>query len=107
MPNSRDIILRIDRVGSFRLILSDQIILGGPAARQEQGVVRILAPLSSSHARIRRHAGGYSIEPLRGSVQLGSQVETSANNESRLLIEETYWGNKTQAMLSPEIGANL
>ena len=102
-----DIIMRIDRVGSFRLILSDEVILSGPSGREEQSVIKIMAPLSSNHARIRRHSQGYSIEPLRGSVQLGLADNHSTNSQAPLLMEETYWSSNMQAVLAPEIKLNL
>ncbi len=104
MSQTQGIILRIDRVGSFRLILEDQVVLGGPGSRDED-VVRIMAPLSSRHARICRNTGGYSIEPLRGPVQL--KARPNQNSESRLLLGEAYFGNNTQAMLTREIGLKL
>ena len=97
------VILRIDRVGSFRLILADRVVLGGPGA--DDDVVKIMAPLSSRHACIRRNTNGYSIEPLRGAVEMRSKP--NQKNESRLLLGETYFGNNAQAMLTPEVGVRL
>lgn len=104
MLQPQGVILRIDRVGSYRLILSDQVILGGPSSH-EQGVIRIMAPLSSRHARICRKRNGYSIEPLRGAVEMKST--RNPNGESQLLLGETYFGNNTQAMLTSELGVKL
>ena len=104
MSLTQGVILRIDRVGSFRLILEDQVILGGPGAVDED-VVKIMAPLSSRHACIRRNTSGYSIEPIRGAVEMKSKP--NQKNESRLLLGEAYFGNNTQAMLTPEVGVKL
>jgi len=104
MLQPQGVILRIDRVGSFRLILADQVILGGPGS-SEESVVKIMAPLSSRHAFVRRNKSGYSIEPLRGAVEIKSKL--NQKNESRLLLGEAYFGNNTQAMLTPEVGVKL
>ncbi len=103
------VILRIDRVGSFRLILADQVILGGPSSREEN-VIRIMAPLSSRHACIRRNTNGYSIKPLRGAVEMranSDQKNANQKKEARLLLGETCFGNNAQAMLTSEIGVRL
>jgi len=104
MSQTQGVILRIDQVGSFQLILSDQVVVGG-AGSCEKGVIKIMAPLSSCHARIRRQTGGYSIEPLRGPVEM--KTGSSQNPDSQLLISESYFGNGKQAMLTPEIGLEL
>ncbi len=104
MSLAQGIILRIDRVGSFRLILDNQVVLGGPGALGDE-VVRIMAPLSSRHACIRRNRAGYSIEPLRGSVEIKSKP--NRKNESQLLLAEAYFANNTKAMLTPDVGVKL
>jgi hypothetical protein len=56
--------LWIDGVGGYWVCLADSVVLGqpGPAGGAD---VPILGDLARRHARVRRDAEGYSIEPLR------------------------------------------
>lgn len=91
-------LLRVDRVGSYRLILSDVIRLGGPGASGRADLIQILGPLSREHAVLRRDRGVYLLSPAQGGIRIqedqavwpGSEnLPASTNTQGTLLAGAT------------------
>tara|TARA_R110002020_G_scaffold25245_9_gene82326 strand:- start:651 stop:1358 length:708 start_codon:yes stop_codon:yes gene_type:complete len=116
MPKSEshslnDVILRIDRVGSYRLVLSDEVTIGGPTGAGTPGQIALFSQLSTNHAVIARRTNGYTIRPAQGAVSIKTH---SMENESleagkpeNLLIEETCLTNNCRASLGNQVKVSV
>ena len=109
-PTIQDFVLRVDRVGSYRVIATSEMTIGGPAQANRAGHLALLAPLSSVHASIRRSETGYTISPRQGAVAL--EGPTSPANVTRtpqqiLLMQETYLSSQTKVQLGPKTTLTL
>ncbi len=93
-------LLQIDRVGSYRLILADQVLLGNAGSASAPDKIQLLGALSREHAQIRRSLAGYTIRPVHGYVQSETRLassltagnQTSKNEaapEQRATVQET------------------
>lgn len=101
-----EFILRVDRVGSFRLILGEAVTIGGPRRAGEAGHVALYGQLAGEHAVLRRTESGYFFGPRRGAVSVVSSDETGSGPDSgleRLLIQETCLTNDCTARLDRQV----
>jgi len=71
-------VLRIDQVGSFRILTAPQIEFSGPQAAPAPHRIRILGPLTRHHARLERHPQGYRLLPGDKPLRWSSQGNQSA-----------------------------
>ncbi len=69
--------LWIDAVGGYLVCLSPEIVVG-QATPGTTADVAIQADLSRKHAKIVRHAEGYSLEPMSGKVAVNGNAVTEA-----------------------------
>lgn len=72
LPLPSRLMLWVDGVGSYLVLLADQVVIGQALAGSALDLP-IQADLSRRHARIVRTREGYLIEPLRGRVELGGR----------------------------------
>ncbi|MCO6044967.1 FHA domain-containing protein [Aeoliella sp. ICT_H6.2] len=66
--------LWVDAVGGFLVCLDDEVVLGQPTPGSAVAVP-LCADLSRRHAVIRRHQGGYTLDPL-GEVKVDGRLLT-------------------------------
>ncbi|WP_146501536.1 hypothetical protein [Rubinisphaera italica] len=116
MPNSEihslnDVILRIDRVGSYRLVLSDEVMIGGPTGAGTSGQIALFSQLSTNHAVIARRTNGYTIRPAQGAVSIKSQTTENGSLDvekpENLLIQETCLTNNCRASLGNQVTVSV
>ncbi len=79
--------LSIDRVGSYRLLLADEVLLQGPTGNRGAAHINILGPLSREQVVLRRVAGGYRWVPRRGTIGVvrrnSGSVQPHSTEDSR------------------------
>ncbi len=102
-----DVILRIDRVGSYRLVLNDEVTIGGPTGAGVSGQIALFSQLSTNHAVIARRTSGYTIRPAQGAVSIKTHTPenepVAAGKSDKLLIQETCLTNNCRASLGNHV----
>ncbi len=112
---AEDVILRIDRVGSFRLLLKDTVTIGGPRHSGRPGHIALFSQLSAEHAELRRSTSGYSIHPVNGAVKRTSVAPALENTRSasgdtehgQLLIHEAALTNNCRVGLNSDVSLQV
>lgn len=102
--------LSIDRVGSYRLLLADEVLLQGPTGNRGGAHINILGPLSREQVVLRRVAGGYRWVPRRGTVGVyrrkSSLPAHAAENQQQANSLGRGIGVESDAMRSSMSGSN-